>query len=521
VDLQRLAVSVRRRRRLWVSAGLLGLVAGGLLAILVPSPPTATAKLLVVHQDDSPSDSGTLIRTDVAVLQTTRIAAAALKSLNINERPEDFLTKYQSAGLTNNVLQVTVKGSSDGDAVARAQALANAFIADHAQRIQTAADAQAQALLNQRNQAQAELTKVDASIAATSAAGSRANPTDLESLYARRAELTAQISDFGNRAGQAATGAPQIAAGTQIVDAARPVPRSLLKTGATNGAVGLAIGLVAGLALAAVASVVRDRPVLRREIAANLGASVIGQLPAPHRGPARLWRRSRAVAERKRVAATLVRAVGADPGTTAALALNLAEELAFDGPVVVVDDLPSQNLRKLTGKTQSPIRILGADDRAVGQHRRQIGVGSVAPGTAWTDIEYLGSETVLVVRAGFANSSWLHTVARQLADCQIPVIGVVLVGPDPRDHSDGTLWDGLHTALRGRARRGASSAAEAALVSRSENQVLANGGDHSTKQFAPVRAAAPENGNGSHSGDLPTKQFAPVWPKEPEDLEVY
>jgi hypothetical protein len=101
------------------------------------------------------------------------------------------------------------------------------------------------------------------------------------------------------------------------------------------------------------------------------------------------------------------------------------------------------------------------------------------------------------------------------------VIGVVLVGPDPRDHSDGTLWDGLHTALRGRARRGASSAAEAALVSRSENQVLANGGDHSTKQFAPVRAAAPENGNGSHSGDLPTKQFAPVWPKEPEDLEVY
>jgi hypothetical protein len=82
---------------LWVSAGLLGLVAGGLLAILVPSPPTATAKLLVVHQDDSPSDSGTLIRTDVAVLQTTRIAAAALKSLNINERPEDFLTKYQSA----------------------------------------------------------------------------------------------------------------------------------------------------------------------------------------------------------------------------------------------------------------------------------------------------------------------------------------------------------------------------------------------------------------------------------------
>jgi hypothetical protein len=28
---------------------------------------------------------------------------------------------------------------------------------------------------------------------------------------------------------------------------------------------------------------------------------------------------------------------------------------------------------------------------------------------------------------------------------------VVLVHPDPRDRTDGTLWDGLHTALRGRA----------------------------------------------------------------------
>jgi hypothetical protein len=26
----------------------------------------------------------------------------------------------------------------------------------------------------------------------------------------------------------------------------------------------------------------------------------------------------------------------------------------------------------------------------------------------------------------------------------------VLIDPDPRDRTDGTLWDGLHTALRGR-----------------------------------------------------------------------
>jgi hypothetical protein len=77
----------------------------------------------------------------------------------------------------------------------------------------------------------------------------------------------------------------------------------------------------------------------------------------------------------------------------------------------------------------------------------------VAPGTAWTDLRYLGTRTVLVVRAGHGSAAWLHTVARQLADQRIPVLGVVLIDPDPRDRTDGTLWDGPHTALRGRDER--------------------------------------------------------------------
>jgi hypothetical protein len=85
--------------------------------------------------------------------------------------------------------------------------------------------------------------------------------------------------------------------------------------------------------------------------------------------------------------------------------------------------------------------------------KRRIGVGSVAPGAAWTDLQYLGTRTVLVVRAGHGSAAWLHTVARQLADQRITVIGVVLIDPDPRDRTDGTLWDGLHTALRGQGER--------------------------------------------------------------------
>ncbi|MGH9060683.1 MAG: Wzz/FepE/Etk N-terminal domain-containing protein, partial [Acidimicrobiales bacterium] len=137
------------------------------------------------------------------------------------------------------------------------------------------------------------------------------------------------------------------------------------------------------------------------------------------------------------------------PGVAAELALNLAKELAEDGPVVVVDDLPGRDVGKLP--VQGDVRVLEAGDAAIDAASRRIGVGTVAPGTAWTDLEYLGTEAVLVVRSGHANTLWLHTVARQLADCRIPIAGVVLVDPDPKDHTDGTLWDGLHTALRGRA----------------------------------------------------------------------
>ncbi len=371
----------------------------------------------------------------------------------------------------------------------RAKALADAFIADHVSRTQQAADADAKALIDQRDRTQAELTKVNNQISSAQNKIDQANQdkngdgqpdgpanggvsaTESESLYARRAELTSKISDLTNRAETAGIGAPRVAAGTQIVDAPRAVPHSLIVTGATNAAIGFGLMLAAGIAIAAIGGVVRDRPVLRKDIAENLGASVIAQLSAPRRGPSRLWRAKRAVRERRRVAGTLVRLVrsGAGPVSVlelgspriaAALALDVAAELANDRDVVIIedpagrviaDDLPGRDLDELTGRTDRPIRIIGADEtapRPAGETR--VGIGSITPGTSWTDLRHLGVETLLVVRTGFADTAWLHTVARQLADCRIPIVGVVLVDPDPRDKSDGTLWDSLHTALRGR-----------------------------------------------------------------------
>ncbi|MEU7489019.1 Wzz/FepE/Etk N-terminal domain-containing protein [Streptomyces sp. NPDC042319] len=423
LDLQALVVAVRRRRRFWCSLALLGLLAGAAVAVLLPPPPSAVTKVLVAHREDQPNDTGTLIRTDVAVLGTSRIAGKALRSLKSSDKPEDFMEDYRGTGVTNNLLQIDVTADSDAEAVARAEALADAFIADHVKRMRESANAEAKALDDQRDRMRDELAEVNKAIGGRSPESDPEAPASTESLFARRAELTSRIADYGQRAEEARIGTPRVVAGTQIVDAPRAVRHSLPKAAATDGAIGLVLGLVLGLALSAVGAVVADRPVLRRDIAANLGASVIAELP---RRSGRRWQRRRTRAAYERLTTTLARTVRGSAEPVSLLELGSARSTG----VIATD---------LTG--------------ALGAAGPVVGVGSVAPGTAWTDLPYLGSRAVLVVRAGHGSAAWLHTVARQLADQRIAVLGVVLIDPDPRDRTDGTLWDGLHSALRGHSER--------------------------------------------------------------------
>ncbi|MEV1024978.1 Wzz/FepE/Etk N-terminal domain-containing protein [Streptomyces sp. NPDC050264] len=456
-DLHALVVAVRRRRRIWCTLALLGLLAGAAVAVLLPPPPAAVTKVLVAHADDQPNDTGTLMRTDVALLGTTQIADKALRSLNSSEKPEDFMQDYRGTGLTNNLMQIDVTGDSDAEAVARAKALADTFVADHVQRMQKAAKTESKALADQRDRMRDELAQVNKEIGDRSPESDARASASIESLFARRAELNSRIADFDQRAEEARTGTPKVVAGTQIVDAPRAVRHSLPRSAATDAAIGFVLGLVLGLAAAAVGTVVADRPVLRRDIAANLGASVIAELP---RRPGRRWQRRRTRAARERLTATLARTVrgSAEPvsllelgsaRSTSVLALDLARALAAEGPVTVIDGLPGQELAGRRPHPGDPAVVGGERAAALSPQERRLGVGSVAPGTAWTGLQDLGTRTVLVVRAGHGSTAWLHTVARQLADQLIAVIGVVLIDPDPRDRTDGTLWDGLPTALRG------------------------------------------------------------------------
>ncbi|MFJ6934356.1 Wzz/FepE/Etk N-terminal domain-containing protein [Streptomyces sp. NPDC101132] len=459
LDLHSLVVAVWRRRRLWCSAALLGLVIGTALAVLLPTPPTAVTKVLVAHQEDQPNDPGTLIRTDAALLHTTRIAGKALETLKSAQKPADFMEDYTGTGLTNNLLQIDVSGESDADAVARARALADAFVADHVRRIQESSAAEAKTLLAQRDRLRAELAQVNKEIGEGSPdTGAKASAT-MESLFSRRAELTSRAAEFDRRAAEARLGTPRLVAGTQIVDAPRAVRRSPARDTATHAAIGLVLGLVLGLAVSAVGTVVADRPVLRRDVAAHLGASVIAELPRRSGSP---WRRRGTRTTRDRLTTTLARIVRDSPEPVSVLelgcarkageiAVDLARALGTEGrPAAVVDGLPRPRRAGRRAKPGDPAVAVAGTDAEGPYEGNRVGVGSVAPGTAWTDLRHLGARAVLVVRAGHGSAAWLHTVARQLAEQRVPVIGVVLVDPDPLDRTDGTLWEGPYAPPRAR-----------------------------------------------------------------------
>src|SRR5690349_14926358 len=99
LDLQGLLAGIRWRRRTWSSLALFGFMASSLMVVLFPPAPAAVVRLLIVHET---GQGGTdAIKSDLAILDTTRIAAQAVERLGTGERPEDLLADYTATSLAS------------------------------------------------------------------------------------------------------------------------------------------------------------------------------------------------------------------------------------------------------------------------------------------------------------------------------------------------------------------------------------------------------------------------------------
>ena len=278
VSLGFIGSALRRSMTVWIVVALIGLVIGCGLAVLRQPASTATATLLLDTTDNA---QGKELPTDIAIAESTPVAAAVIAQLGIQQTPTEFLQTYTVTiyGLSAQVLTLSAKGPSDAAAVQRATAIADQFLAFRAKYLQGQMNEAIDALNNQVAQAQQNLATINQQITQVSAqAPSPSQQTQLAKLQKQQTSATNTLSAVQQDAtdtkvqDEAATG--QMVRGSEVLSAPTPVKHSSKKSLVLYAIAGLIGGLVVGMAIVIIGSITTDRLRRRDDIAIAVGAPV-------------------------------------------------------------------------------------------------------------------------------------------------------------------------------------------------------------------------------------------------------
>jgi capsular polysaccharide biosynthesis protein len=456
-----------RRKWLWITMAVAGLLIGSSLHAVIPSKYTAQSELLIVS---NPNDDPTRdMATDVALLQSESVAQLVITQLHLDTTAQKLTGDYTGVALTDQILQITFSAPTAADAVTRANALDNAFL-NYRKAVLTE---QNNAVTNTLNQ-QAKIATSLANLPGTTAPQKQSYLSQVNSY-----NQTIQSNDLT---------LDQIVGQSQVVAGATAIIHSKTKVFLVDGASGLVAGLGLGLGIIAVAAIVSDRIRRRDEVASALGAPVelsVGKfrrlkvmrkrrirrrLSNPVRPVELMSRQLRAVVQAgpspKRLAVVSVDSLEASALSLAILAGRLA---VFEGSRVMVVDLsPGRILGELLGVNKPETRIVfvkGAwvpvlvsvpteDDTIVDMPAADIDSEDL-PGPAWTTpqvvlvlttldpgigaghLAAIADEAVVVVTAGRSNAPTVHATGEMLRAAGLSVQGGILIGADRNDDSLG------------------------------------------------------------------------------------
>ncbi len=364
-----------RRKRIWITLAVAGLLIGVSLHQVIPSKYTAQTSLLMVH---NPNDDPTRdMATDVALLESEAVAQKVVSELGLQTSAQKFTGEYTGVALTDQVLQITLSAPTAADAVARANALDTAFLSFRSAVLTAQNSAFAGTLNAQIKTLQGEATSIQNQMNSlpTSSPGTP-GAAELASLQTQRQALIGQINTLNQQIQSDDLITTTIVGGSKTVSGATAIVHSKLKVFLADGASGLVAGLALGLGIIAVGAIVSDRIRQRDEVASALGAPVelsVGRfrrikMMRKRRLRRRLSRPGRPVELMSRQLRSVVQA-GPSPKRLAVVSLDsleasalslaiLAGRLAvFEGSRVMVVDLsPGRILGELLGVTKPETR---------------------------------------------------------------------------------------------------------------------------------------------------------------------
>ncbi len=432
-----LVAAIRRGVAFWCTATVAGLLIG--LGIYAASPPAYQASTSVLLQLGPYENFNTAPQDNQAIAESRAVAMLALHNLGLRESASKFLEGYTVGIVSPNVLSVTARAPSPGDAIQRANAVAAAF------------------------------------------------------LQFRVRQLEAEQQLAGSQAGeQAAIGTKLAVKRSVVLDAATPTGQSRLRLIIVYAGTGLVLGLALGIGIVVVRAIASGRLYRREDVAQALAAPVTLSLGRVRR---RRWRprpRGLAVtrgATAQRIAMHLAGAVPVTsrgtatlaivpvdgPGIAAASMVSLAVSRARQGARVVVADLcsgaPAARLLKADGPGVHMVSAEGAqltvavpadgDTMPAGpfgsapQGQQAAFTGAVSNACASADLlltlvtldPSLGgghlptwaTTAVAVVTAGRSTATRLHAVGEMVRSAGTRLVSAVLTGSDKTDESFGGM----------------------------------------------------------------------------------
>ena len=379
VSLGFLKAAIRRSAAFICVMTVVGFVVGTGADEAFPPPYHASTTLVLT---DGPYEDGiNSAQDDQNLVQTSNVAALAMRKLGVRQSVSSFLKAYEITVESPRVLLLTFSARSASQAIRGANAVAGAFLQFRASMLAEQQDEVLAAQQQQVGLAQQQVHSIDAQISEVSAqAASPSQRSQLSSLRAQRINATENLAVIQQAvsAGKATVEPATAAAikGSRALDAASALPRSRVKSVLLYPLAGLIAGLALAIALVLIRAIVSDRPRRRGEIADALQAPVVlstGPLrTARWLSPARLWpgraaaRRAdidrvvtqlgRALRTRDRSAAVLAVVAVDDPETAALPVVALARSCAAQGMRVVLADLA-------TGAPAG--RLMGSDSPGV------------------------------------------------------------------------------------------------------------------------------------------------------------
>lgn len=492
VNLAFIGEVLRRKAPLWCATAVLGLVIG--TGLYVAYPPAYHAQTRVLLVDGTNQDPAVEVLTDQSLAQSEPVAASVVQKLHLPQSVASLQAAYSVTPITQTVLLFDVGAPTSADAVQRASALADSYLAYRAQYAQTQEKLQKAQLDQQYSAAQQRAQQIDAQIG-------QLPTTDLTSAQKIRLDsLQNQLGDqkqvmqyaTGTEAATKASTAAMVS-GSYVLDPAAPLAHSRVKGAALYVLGGLFGGLVVGMAIVIVGALLSGKLRRRDDVAAVLGAPVrlsVGNLRAP-RLPERSRKRVRRNRDMKRLTSYLQGAVSGSPRGPASLAVvaaddaqtaaaavaSLARSQALEGRRVIVADLADRApLARLLGAgrdagvhevspdgTRILVAVPGGDDVApVGPVR---GGGSLAvwgqpdpavaaaysdsdllltlatldPGVGGDHLATWASEAIVVVTAGRSSVVQVHSLGEMVRLAGTRLDSAVLLGADTSDESLGTL----------------------------------------------------------------------------------